>query len=235
MIKKNLYPGTKILVAFSFLTLVFGLPLRYQALVISLGMLIALKTKPLPSKDPGSIFIKLWLAAALFLFLIHCIRWNGELVFNKEGLQVAGSSFFRIGSLMTVFLWFIRRVKPEEIYAMLIDFHLPVKMIYLLFQAIHLISRFGEKAKEILLAQQARGFILKGIRNRLTAYILILAPLFSTMIYELEENAAVISAKGLYAPGKKSHLTQIRFTLIDVIIIGISITITMITLLVFKN
>lgn len=235
MQQSSLYPGTRFFIALSFLIMVYGLPVNYQAIVIFLGGIIAWGVvRPLSSRDPGRIFLRLWLTAGFFLTIIHCVSYNDGLIFNQSGLQIVGRGFFRIGSLMVVFLWLIRTVKAEELYAMLIDLRLPVPVIYAIFQAIYLIPRFGEKAKEILVAQQARGFVLKGGRNRLKALVLIFAPLFSTMIYELEQSAASISARGLYAPARKSHLTKINFTFLDVVLIVASIFITA-TLLITMN
>ena len=217
--KLTLHPVTRLIIALFFLFLVAFLPLEYQAIFIFVGALIAWTRQRLPYHDPGKIFIRLWLVAGFFLILIHCISWNGELVFSRAGLISAGRSFFRIGSLMVAFLWLIRTVRKEALYSMLLDFRIPMKIIYVLFQAIYFLPRFGERAKEILLAQQARGFALKGVINRLRAYILILTPLLNTMIYEMEENAAAMTAKGLNAPGKKSHLTQIRFASVDILFI----------------
>lgn len=126
---------------------------------------------------------------------------------------------------MVAFLWVIRTTKAEELYAMLLDLRLPVSVIYVLFQAIYLIPRFGDRAREILIAQQARGFVLKGIRNRLRTYS-DFAPLFSTAIYELEENAASISARGLHAPGRKTHLCKITFTALDAMLFVAFIVVT---------
>lgn len=222
-----LHPGTKLLIALCFIVLVFGLPIDYQAIAIFLGWIIAWGlVKAIPYRDPGHIFLRLWLTAGFFLIIIHSVSFNGGFVFNQDGLQVAGRSFFRIGSLMVAFLWVIRTTKAEELYAMLLDLRLPVSVIYVLFQAIYLIPRFGDRAREILIAQQARGFVLKGIRNRLRALILIFAPLFSTAIYELEENAASISARGLHAPGRKTHLCKITFTALDAMLFVAFIVVT---------
>lgn len=227
----RLHPATRLLIALLYLILVIILPLKYQGGLIIIGALIAFSTKPLPSQDPGRAFLRLWLTAGFFLFLIHCISWNGSLLFKSNGVELTSKSFFRIGSLMVAFLWLIRTVKTEELYAMLIALRLPIPAIYILFQTVFLIPRFGERAQEILLAQEARGFELKGIRSRLKAYILILAPLFATMFYELEQNAAAMSAKGLHAPGTKTSLTQINITRLDATLIALSLAATLILLL----
>lgn len=229
------HPATKLVIAFSFIISIFGLPLQFQTVIIILGLILVWMVRPLPSQDPGFIFFRIWLIAGFFLFVIHCLSWNGELIFIREGLMFAEKGFFRIGSLILAFLWLIRTVKPEELYAMLIDLRISIKIIYVLFQAIYLIPRFGEKAKDIFLAQQARGFIMKGVKNRLKAYILILAPLFSIMVYEIEENAAALSAKGFNASGQKTHLTEIRFKTIDQILTTASLFISFILIFSYNS
>ncbi len=225
----SLHPGTRLFLVMPFILLIFKLPLEYQALTLLAGGILAFGlARPLPSGDPGGTFFRLLLIAGLFLLIIHCVSYDGTLVFNPSGLRVAGTIFFRIGSLMVAFLWIIRTMESDELFAMLIDLHLPVPIIYVILQVVYLVPRFGDRAREIFTAQQARGFVLRGIHNRIQAFILILAPLFATMMYELEESAASISARGLYATGRKSHVTEIKFTYLDAALLFISfIVITM--------
>lgn len=227
MRKTSLYPATRVFIVLSFIIFIWRIPLTYQAIAVFLGVIIVWWIiRPLPSQDPGNIFLRLWLAAGFFLTIIHTINYDNGLIFNQNGLYVAGKGFFRIGSLMVAFLWIIRTMKSEELYAMLIDLRLPVPVIYVIFQAVYLIPRLIERAKDILVAQQARGFILKGVHGRLKALVLILSPLFSTMIYELEEGAASIAARGLHAPGRKTHLCKIKFTALDAMLFVASIVVT---------
>lgn len=200
--------------------------MRYQAMAIIAGMIIAWGAKKLPAQDPGKIFLRLWLTAGIFLLIIHCVTYNNGLVFDNHGLVAAGKSFFRIGALMAIFLWLSRTIKSEELYAMLMDIGLPMSLIYLLLRTIYTIPRLGEKAKEILIAQQARGFVLKGIRNRINGLRLVLAPLFSSMVYELEESSASLTARGIFAPGRKSHFVELRFGLQDAMLIVSSMVLT---------
>src|SRR3989339_171942 len=133
---------------------------------------------------------------------------------------------FQAGEVLIggLFVWLA--VKAEELYAFFIDLRLPLPFIYVIFQTVFLIPRFGERAGDILTAQQARGFILKGLRNRARALLLIFPPLFASMLYELEETAASLSARGLHAPGGKSHLCHIGFGPFDLLIIIGSILFT---------
>lgn len=230
MAKKHLslHPAAKTIIATSFIILVFNMPVIHKSVAILFGALIAWGVlKPSRVSDQGRIFLRLWLTAGFFLLLIHGITFDQGIDVSKPGLITAFSNFLNIGSLMISCLWMTRAIEVEEFYSMLIDLRLPIFLIYILFQAIYLIPRFGMKSKEILIAQQARGFALKGLRNRLRILPLIFSPLFSSMIYELEENAASIAARGLYAPYQKTHLCEIRFRLLDGVLIVIAVFITL--------
>jgi|SRR3989339_604579 len=223
----TLHPGTRYFIAICFVGIGFLLPLPFQAGEVLIGgLFVWLAVKPLVSDDPGRAFIKVWLTAGFFLTMIHGLNFSGGISIDSEGLRVSGRSFFRIGALMVSFLWLIRTVKAEELYAFFIDLRLPLPFIYVIFQTVFLIPRFGERAGDILTAQQARGFILKGLRNRARALLLIFPPLFASMLYELEETAASLSARGLHAPGGKSHLCHIGFGPFDLLIIIGSILFT---------
>ena len=221
----TLHPGTRFVTAACFVSIGFMLPLPFQACEVLIGgVLVWIMTKPLVCNDPGHAFIKVWLTAGFFLTMIHGLHFPGGISIDSEGLRISGRSFFRIGALMVSFLWLARSVKEEELYAFFIDLRLPPPFIYLIFQTVFLIPRFGERAMVILTAQQARGFIFKGLCNRVRALFLIFPPMFASMLYELEETAASLSARGLHSPGRKSHLCNIEFGSIDLfIIIGLII------------
>lgn len=222
----KIHPLTRIFMSLLYLIVVFRLPIRHQVMAIITGMIMAWGAKKLPSQDPGKIFLRLWFTAGLFLLIIHCIIYNNGLVFDNHGFVTASKSFFRIGSLMIVFLWLSRTIKSEELYAMLMDIGLSMSLIYLLLRTIYTIPRLGSKANEILVAQQARGFVLKGIGNRIKGLQLILAPLFSSMVYELEESSASLTARGIIAPGRKSHFVELKFGPQDVLLIVSSMALT---------
>lgn len=228
-----LHPVTRFIIAACFVGMGFVLPLEYQAIEVLLGALFVWGVvKRILPYDPGRTFIRLWLTAGFFLFVMHGLNFSGDVSIESVGIKTAGRNFFRIGALMVSFLWLIRTIKQEELYAFLIDLRLPLPIIYLIFQTVFLIPRFGERAGEIIIAQQARGFIFKGFLNRAKALSLIFPPLFSSMIYELEETAASLSARGLRAQGRKSHLCQIRFSPFDLMITITSFFLTIIVFLI---
>ncbi len=228
----KLHPATKFILAICYVLTVFYLPFTYQIFFLLLGWLIIwIFLKPSSSQDPGKIFLRLLITAGIFLSIIHCISIEQGFVFNPEGLYVAGNRFFRIGALMAAFLFLIRSISSEELFSFLIDLKMNLSMIYVVFKSIFLIPRFRERTKEILIAQQARGFVLKGIKSRLKAISLILYPLFSSIMFELEESAASIYTRGLHLSQRKTHLTKNKFVIIDLVAIALSFFVLIATLI----
>jgi len=225
--KKPCHPCTHLIIAACFTALVFMLLWPYQAIASLIGCFVAwLIAKPIPTRDPGRSFLRIWLTAGIFLILIHAVQFAEGIRLSFEGVLVAGKSFFRIGALMASCLWLIRTLENDDLYAFLIDLRVPIPVIYVIFQSIFMIPRFNQRASDILIAQQARGFVLKGFRHRIKALLLIIAPLFATTLYELEESAASLSARGLLTSGKKTHLHYISFSFYDGMIVSVSILIT---------
>ncbi len=224
----NLHPGTRIIIALCFTAVVSFLSLQYQAFAVLLGAISAwVISKPLSSNDPGKAFLKIWLVAGFFLFLMHGLHYTDKIYIDYDALRIAGNSFLRIGTFIVVFLWLIRTIAPEELYALFVDLRLPMPVIYVIMKTLSLIPHFEERAKDILTAQQTRGFMLKGLRNRAKALFLIFPPLFASMLYELEESAASLSARGLHAKGRKTHLCSIKIHSHDVLIGGGCLLITL--------
>jgi len=225
--KKKCHPCTHLIIAVCFTAVVFILSWPYQAIASLIGCLVAwLIAKPIPTRDPGQTFLRIWLTAGVFLILIHAVQFVEGIKLSFEGVLVAGKSFFRIGALMASCVWLVRTLENDDLYAFLIDLRVPVSVIYVIFQALFMIPRFKQRASDILIAQQARGFVLKGFRHRIQALLLIIAPLFATTLYELEESAASLYARGLLTSGKKTHLHYISFSFFDGMIVCVSILIS---------
>ena len=96
---------TRLLIALCFIVLVFGLSVGYQAIAVFSGVIIAwglvraIPSGPLVVSSLGS-----GSQLDFFLMIIHSVSFNDSFVFNQNGLQVAGRSFFKIGSLGGCFL-----------------------------------------------------------------------------------------------------------------------------------
>jgi len=157
------------------------------------------------------------------------LSFEGGLHMDLSGFKGVVAPFLRIGALMASCLWLIATTKSEAFYAMLIDLKVPMSAIYLFYKVLYFIPRMAEKGREILEAQQARGFALSGVKNRAKGLVLVLAPLMSSTIYELETSSAAITARGLRSPMPKTHIADIQFSTADIVLITVSILLVAIT------
>lgn len=218
----TVHPGTRLVIAVNFVIVALSSSLQLQAVIVSCAWLMALLQAGGNKQHQRRLFLRIWLIAGLFLSLIHMLSFQGGVHMEISGFRNAAVPFFRIGALMSACLWLVATIRPEALYAMLIDLKMPMPIIYLLYKVLYFIPRMAEKGKEILDAQQARGFVLAGIRSRIKGLVLVLAPLMSSTIYELETSSAAITARGLQSPMPKTHLTVIRISGIDLTLIAIS-------------
>jgi energy-coupling factor transport system permease protein len=217
------HPGTRLVIAFSFVIVALSSSLPLQALIVACGWFMALLKAGGNKQSQCRLFLRSWLTAGLFLALIHMLSFEGGLHMDGSGFKGAVAPFLRIGALMASCLWLIATTKPEAFYALLIDLKVPMPAIYLFYKVLYFIPRMAEKGREILEAQQARGFALAGVKNRIKGLLLVLAPLMSSTIYELETSSAAITARGLRSPMPKTHLVDIRFSPADFVLILLSI------------
>jgi len=224
------HPGTRLVIALSFVIVALSSSLQLQAVIISCGWLMALLQAGGNKQNQRRLFLRIWLIAGLFLSLIHMLSFQGGVHMEISGFRTAAAPFLRIGALMSACLWLVATIKPESLYAMLIDLNMPMPIIYLLYKVLYFIPRMAEKGLEILEAQQARGFALAGIKNRAKGLVLVLAPLMSSTIYELETSSAAIAARGLRSPMPKTHLTAISFSGLDVALLIVSLLIAIISI-----
>lgn len=218
-----LHPGTRLVIALSFVIVALSSSLPLQALLVACGWFMALLKAGDNKQSRPRIFLRIWATAGLFLTLIHMLSFEGGPHMEVSGFKDAVVPFLRIGVLMASCLWLIATIEAESLYAMLIDLKVPMLAIYLFYKVLYFIPRIAEKGREILEAQQARGFSFAGVKNRAKGLLLVLAPLISSAIYELEISSAAITARGLRSSLPKTHLIDIRFSRADFALIMLSV------------
>jgi len=168
------------------------------------------------------IFFRLILIAGIFLFLIYFVKFNGGVVLNFKNMNEFLTKWSLIIGISVMLITARKIFNTDEIYAFLIDLKIPAWAIYLIFNSLFLIPRLIEKSKEILIAQEARGFKNVGTA-RIKATILVLVPLISSISYELEQKSIAIQSRGLFSRSKKTHIYQLSFKFFDFIIIFASV------------
>jgi len=213
-----LHPSTHMLIAAEIMCFAIGLPTVTGTALLAIFFLTALG---IPSRTEFRLtwkFIKILGLGALFLFLIHAVRWNPP-GFSREGMLIGVESFTRIASPVIGVIYLSRRVRSEELFAMLIDCRVPPSVILILFRTLWLVPRLTERMDEVVTAQKLRGMRVETTMQRIHALIPTLNPIFSSMLTEISMNSLILSSRGFISPGRKTHLTALRYRPVDIAVI----------------
>jgi len=184
-------------------------------------------------------YLKLILRS-LPMFIIAFIMWS---LFHEWSLfhkEYFGSGFL-VGAYMTIRLFiiisssiaFIMLIKPEEIIKALEAFNIPYTItlpLTLSLRSIDALTNVYSTIKESLISRgldlESRS-LLKAIRNY--SYALIL--LFIRSVEMAEDLVLAMELKGFSLRTKRVKKVKLRFRLIDVIIISLTISVSIISVL----
>ena len=167
-------------------------------------------------------FLRILGIAAIFLFLIHGIRWNPPGII-RSGVVSAIESFIHIAIPVIAALYLSRRIRSEELYAFLVDLRIPPAVILILFRTLWLVPRLKERMEETVAALRLRGMPAGSPIARMRVLAPSLGVVFSSMFGEISENAPVATARGFLRPGPKTHLLELRFGAADAGVSALSI------------
>jgi len=212
------HPATHFLVAFEIMCIAVALPTVTGAVVLGLFFLLALV---LPSRTEFNLtgkFLKILGFGSLFLFLIHGVSLNPP-GFSRAGLAIGIESFIRIAAPVIGVIYLSRRIRSEELFAMLIDYRVPPSLILILFRTIWLVPRLTERMDEVVTAQKLRGMRIETTGQRIRALIPTLNPIFSSMLGEISINSLTITARGFLSPGMKTHIVPLSYGRVDALVI----------------
>ena len=214
----KLHPATNILIAAEITFFSIVLP---TATGISLLFLFFIVALAIPSRTAFLLtrkFVKILGVAALFLFLLHGARWNPQGL-SHEGLLIGLKSFTRIAAPVICAIYLSRRIRSEELFAMLIEYRVPPPVILILFRTLWLVPRLTERMDEVVTAQKLRGMRVETTAQRIRALIPTMNPIFSSMLGEISINSLIITTRGFLSPGAKTHLVPLVYHRIDALII----------------
>ncbi|MBN1293631.1 MAG: energy-coupling factor transporter transmembrane protein EcfT [Candidatus Latescibacteria bacterium] len=211
----KLNPGTHILIASEITLSAIILPILPGTVILLIFFIIALVV---PSRTDFRLtreFLKILIVGVVFLILIHGIYWN-PLSISYFGLLTGLNKFIHIASPVICVIYLSRRIRSEELFALLIDFNVPSTIILILFRTLWLVPRFNERIDEVVIAQKLRGMRVKTAAQRIRALIPTLNPIFSSMLNEISFNSLTLSSRGFLRPGEKTHFTRLKYGWIDV-------------------
>jgi hypothetical protein len=133
-----LHPATHFLIALEFVCIAVTLPTVAGFAILGLFFLLALV---LPSRTEFNLtgkFLKILGFGALFLFLIHGISVH-PIKLSRVGLGIGAESFVHIAAPVVGVIYLSRRILSEELFAMLVDYHVPPSLILILFRTMWLV------------------------------------------------------------------------------------------------
>ena len=223
------HPLTHIIVSAELAVLILILPVLHGLCVLTFWLLLNLLISPCTETKLTGVFLKILVVAALFLFLIHGVEWRA-LSISIDGIVAGLNNFVHIAAPVTFVIYLSRRVRSEELYALLIDLRVPPSVILILFRTLWLIPRFVERIDEVITAQKLRGMRIEKTSQRIRALIPTLSPIFSSMLEEISENSLTMTARGFLQPGRKSHVIVLKYSWADGVLL---LTVTLILLIVW--
>ena len=215
------HPLTHILVSFELAALIMILPAVHGLIALAFWLFLSLVLPNRTATRLTPVFIKILFVAAFFLFLIHGISLR-ELSISIHGLMAVPDSFTHIAVPVVCIIYLSRNVRPEELYALLLDLRIPPSIIFILFRTLWLVPRFVERIDEVITAQKLRGMRIEKTSDRFRALIPTLGPIFSSMLEEISENSLTLTARGFLGRGDKTHVTPLRYGRADLMYLTIA-------------
>jgi len=217
----SLHPLTHIIVAGEIALLSVVIPVDEGAVVFSFGLFAALV---IPSRTEVRItgtLLRVLAIAGMFLFLIHGVRWNPPGILF-EGLRTGLASFLHIAAPITAVMYLSRRIRAEELFALLLDIRISAAAILILFRTIWLVPRLTERMDEVITAMQLRGIRIETPVQRIKVLVPALGAIFASMIREISENSLTLASRGFLRHSRKTHLLALSYGRYDTALIIIS-------------
>lgn len=209
-----LHPLTHIIITIEFCALAATAPPELGLAVILFGAVI---TMAVPRRTDTNLirpFLCILGLAALFLFLMHGVRWNPPGI-THAGMLAGLESFIRIAAPVIAVLHLSRHIRSEELYALLLDLRAPPAAILILFRTIWLVPRLTERMEETVAALRLRGMPTDTLHGRISALAPSLGVVFSSMFAEISDNSLVLAARGFLRHGTRTHMLELRFRTAD--------------------
>lgn len=134
----------------------------------------------------------------------------GPLAVTAEGLQFAALIGSRLLCLVVASVLLILTTHPGKLLTALTEAGFSPKFAYLIAATLQLIPSFQDRARRILLAQQARGLALPTNPLRRAGRLLpLVGPLVLGMFTDLEDRTLAMEARGFSSTAKRTTLEPV--------------------------
>lgn len=215
-----LHPLTQIILAIGFVAAVVGTPLEEGLAVLLFGLGATLAV---PSRTESRLvrpFLSVLGIAALFLLLLHGIQWHPPEI-TRAGLSEGLDRFLNIAGPVVAVLYLSRRIRPEELFVLLLDLRVPPTVVLIFFRTLWLVPRFTARMDETLIALRLRGMPVDSPLQRIRALAPSLGTIFASLFSEITDNSLVIAVRGFLHPGPKTHRLVLPFGVRDGAVIAL--------------
>ncbi len=205
-----LHPLTHIVLALEFALLAVTTPLEEGLAVLLFGLAVTLAMPARTETRLAKPFLQALGIAALFLFLIHGVQWR-PFGITRIGALDGIESFTHIAAPVIAILYLSRQIRPEELFALLLDLKAPPAAILILFRTLWLVPRLTARMDEVITALKLRGMPVETPVQRVRALVPALGVIFASMLSEISDNSLVIASRGFLRRGNRSHLLALPF------------------------
>ncbi len=141
----------------------------------------------------------------------------GSLTLYREGLDFALTTLSRLAIFVTTITLALWTTHPKALATALMEKGVSHKICYSYLAGAELIPDMGKRARDILDAQQARGFDTKGgLWRRAQTAMALLKPLLVGALISVETRSLALESRGFSLPGRRTSTVPLSDSSLDV-------------------
>jgi energy-coupling factor transport system permease protein len=198
------------------------IPIVAKSWVVSVAVILVyfiLATASSRIKQFSKVYIRLGLLIGSLLFIMRAMFIPGEdvlmklgfLTITQEGVDHGIQFATLVVAICGALVFYSVATQAKDLMLALEKKGVPPTGTYVILSSLQSIIDLGSMSKLIMESQKARGIETEGkVINRIKAFFPILGPLFLGAISNSEEKAIAMDARAFYAPGKNTHLRELR-------------------------
>jgi len=135
----------------------------------------------------------------------------GPITVTDTGLALAAEVLVRVLAMSGAVTLFYLTTRPAELVASLQEHGLPVRLTFIIHNAVAMIPRLAERAEEVTAAQRARGLDSEGsLLRRARGVSAVAGPTVSGAIAEAEVRTLSLQSRAFTRPGPRTRLWPSR-------------------------
>ena len=155
----------------------------------------------------------------------------GSVTLYREGLDFALTTLSRLAIFVVATNLALRTTHPKALVAALMDRGLSHKICYSYLAGAELIPDMGKRSREILEAQQARGFDTQGsLWRRAQTLLALLKPLLVGALISVETRALALESRGFSLAGRRTSAVELRESAAGAIARGLALLVTLVAI-----